>query len=393
MAWEGGSTTFHLRGCDLDAICAICVDGCMPEAAKAAVTSGVTPDDLSEATLMRIKRTPLRRAAWTMLASVGVVLGACGGSDDTDANDATTRSTQTTTTEAPSGPPGPIVFKRLNPATDETDIYTVNPDGSDVRLLLRGPAEGALWSPDGTEISVFCCDDGMAAHFVDVASGELRTIPQPDPTLETFCGGAWSPDGERVACEIFGVDDPNLNGLYSIRASDGGDLTRITSNPGGSDLAGDYSPDGTRLVFVRFVEEGAPPVGMFVINVDGSELRQLTPPDMILDEDGFAGRWSPDGSSILVVARTAADRKAIWVVNADGGDPEPLAITPACGGAASEPGQFGCYSPSWSPDGKQIVFVRSDGSKESIYIVNADGSGIVQVTDGEDDQPHWGTPR
>ncbi len=50
-----------------------------------------------------------------------------------------------------------------------------------------------------------------------------------------------------------------------------------------------------------------------------------------------------------------------------------------------------CYSPSWSPDGEQTVFTRSDGAGESIYLVKADGSGLVQLTDGEDDQPHWGT--
>jgi Tol biopolymer transport system component len=324
----------------------------------------------------------------SLVVLVGVILvGAC--SETTD--DRSTGSTPTTTTEAPSGPPGPIVFKRLDPVRDETDIYTVNPDGSNARKLLQGPAEGARWSPDGTEISVFCCDDGMAGHFIDVATGELRTVPPPDPTMETFCGGAWSPDGERLACETFGVDDPGLNGIYSIRAAEGGDLTRITSNPGGSDMAGDYSPDGRRLVFVRSQDER--PVGFFVTNLDGSGLRQLTPKDMIVDDSGFAGRWSPTGNRILIVARTSEKHhKAIWVVDADGGVPQQLPIEPACGGPSSDTGEFGCYSPSWSPDGNKIVFARSDGSGESIYIVDADGSDLVQVTDGEDDQPVWGTP-
>lgn len=345
----------------------------------------------------------LVRRGFVLILAGAVVLGACGGGSDSDTtSDTSTTSTvssETTTTTAapsgtsgPSGPSGPIVFKRLAPGKEEgeEDIYTVNPDGSGVRLLFRGPAEGPLWSPDGTEVFVFCCDDGMAAHFVNVARGELRSLPQPDPAaLEAFCGGAWSPDGERLTCETFGGEDPSLNGIYSIRASDGSDLTRITSNPGGNDIPGDYSPDGSQIVFSRFVEDGAS-LGMFVVNVDGSGLRQITPTDMNLDEDGFAGEWSPDGNSILVVARTAADRKAIWVVSAAGGDPVPLPIDPECGGSATEPGTYGCYSPSWSPDGTKIVFVRSDGSGESIYMVNADGSGLVQVTDGEDDQPHWG---
>ena len=142
---------------------------------------------------------------------------------------------------------------------------------------------------------------------------------------------------------------------------------------------------------MRWQEER--PVGVYVTNVDGSELRQLTPTDMILDDSGHAGSWSPNGNDILFVARESEDHhKAIWIVNADSGATEQLPITPACGGPLSEPDAFGCYSPSWSPDGDRIVFARFDGSGESIYIVNADGSGLVQVTDGEDDQPDWGRP-
>ena len=314
-------------------------------------------------------------------------LVACSGDD---ADETSAGSDSATTSAAPTAS-GQIVFERLDPASDEADIYTVDPGGSNERELFHGPAQGPRWSPDGTEVSLFCCDDGMIAHFIDVATGELRTVPSPDPNLELFCGFSWSPDSERVTCEGFGVDDPDRNGIYSIRAADGGALTRITSIPGGDDIAGDYSPDGSRLVFVRFQDDL--PVGLFVVNVDGSGLRRLTPRGMILDDSGFAGSWSPNGNTILIVARPGeADHKAIWTVDADGGPPEQLAITPTCGGPSSEPGEFGCYSPSWSPDGEQIAFTRSDGSTESIYVVNADGSGLVQVTDGEDDRPRWGTP-
>ncbi len=115
---------------------------------------------------------------------------------------------------------------------------------------------------------------------------------------------------------------------------------------------------------------------------------QLTPPDMIVEGD--AGRWSPTGDKILFVARTAEDEhQAIWIVSADGGDPQQLPI-PTCGGPV-EPGNLSCYSPSWSPDGEQIAFVRSDGITGDIYVVNADGSGLVQLTyGGVDSQPDWG---
>jgi hypothetical protein len=67
---------------------------------------------------------------------------------------------------------------------------------------------------------------------------------------------------------------------------------------------------------------------------------------------------------------------------------------PSCGGAISDPGSQGCFQPSWSPDGKKIVFSRgtSSDNDSNIYAVNADGTHLTQVTHGGRDQaPDWGT--
>jgi len=222
-----------------------------------------------------------------------------------------------------------IVFKRLDASTGGTVIYSVNPDGSQATQLFEEVAEAPRWSPDGTEIAIFCCDDGLSVHILDAATGELRTLPQPDPGLEAFCGHSWSPDGERLTCESFGTTDSGRNGIYSIRVSDGGDLQRITSVPDGDDLPGDYSPDGKQLVFVRLAKQG--PSGLFVTNVDGTGLKRLTPDGMLFDESGSNGRWSPNGDQILFVARTAEENhKAIWVVDADGGTPPLAAADHSC---------------------------------------------------------------
>jgi Tol biopolymer transport system component len=322
------------------------------------------------------------------LCLIAILLFACS-SDEPEADNATTSSTASTSTTEPSSPAGPIAFQR---GGDEADIYAVDLDGTNEQRLFEGPAQLGRWSPDGTELAIFCCDNGMVAHLLNVSTRELREFPAPDPTLETHCGFAWSPGGDRLSCETFGIDDPALNGIYTIRTSDGGDLTRITSNPGGDDIPGDYSPDGARMVFVRFVDEK--PVGFFVTNVDGSGLRQITTQGMVIDDSGFGGRWSPDGTKILIVGRSAEDRhKAIWVVDAASGEPTLLEMSPACGKPSTDPGEYGCYAPSWSPDGTQIVFTRSDGSTESIYTANADGTDVVQITDGNDDQAVWGTTR
>ena len=142
----------------------------------------------------------------------------------------------------------------------------------------------------------------MVAHLLDTATGELRELPAPDPGLGDLLRYTWSPDGDRLACETFGVDDPTLTGIYAISTSDGGDLTRITSNPGGDDIPGDYSPDGSQMVFVRF-EDDEPRRPLRDQRRRLGAAADSPPTGCSSTRDGFGGRSSPDGSQILVVAR------------------------------------------------------------------------------------------
>jgi hypothetical protein len=61
----------------------------------------------------------------------------------------------------------------------------------------------------------------------------------------------------------------------------------------------------------------------------------------------------------------------------------------ACGGANDDPNGIACLAPRWSPDGTKIIFVAvSPATGSNIYTVNADGSGLAQVTfDGGSDSP------
>jgi Tol biopolymer transport system component len=272
------------------------------------------------------------------------------------------------------GPNGRIVFSRVV-QDDNTVTYTVNPDGSHLQQLFPGFSGYPRWSPDGSQISLLApCTDGeenCAATIVDPDTGTFRQFKWPDPTLETNCSG-WSPDGTRLTCESFGVTDPNRNGIYTIQASDGRDLRRITSNPGGDDIPGDYSPDGNRLVFSR-TDPSRPAnanVALFVVNVDGTGPRRITPWGLPFFED--PGRWSPDGTTILF-----DDRRSLYVVHPDGSG---LAKIPLVTRSFSR-----LQNPDWSPDGTKIVVslftATTPGTGQAgIYTANADGSDLQQVT-------------
>ena len=287
------------------------------------------------------------------------------------------------------GPNGRIAYCLYIPEIDSCDLYTANPDGTDEQLLVAGPAEAPRWSPDGSRIAIVCFQGEF--EFVrnctmnPDGSGLVQLMP--DPTLNEGVG-AWSPDGTRIAFE--GWDDVNPDrtpGVFTMRSSDGGDLVRLTTNPyGGHDIATDYSPDGSRVLFLREnpqLNHHASSFAIFRVNTDGTGVTQLTPWGLAAG----GGRWSPDGSRIVFASASNRPKGSLWMVNPDGTGLHKVFQDP--GGAA--------FQPTWSPAGDRILFalIRSSahGGVEDLYSVSADGTGLTAVTNTPDfeDSPDWGS--
>jgi Tol biopolymer transport system component len=122
-------------------------------------------------------------------------------------------------------------------------------------------------------------------------------------------------------------------------------------------------------------------MGLFVINTDGSGQHRITPSGLIM-QVGNTGDWSPRGNYIIFSRKsTAGGRGSIWTIRADGSHLRPLKVKGLGGG-------IGCHAPRWSPDGRKIVFAANSSTASNIYVANADGTGLVQVThDGGSDDP------
>ena len=99
---------------------------------------------------------------------------------------------------------------------------------------------------------------------------------------------------------------------------------------------------------------------IFVMNADGTEVRQLTDND---SEEGFPS-WSPDGKQIAFVSYRDGEFE-IFVMNADGTEERQL---------TDNDSDSDSTFPSWSPDGKRIAFSSDRYGEDAIFVMNADGT-------------------
>ena len=257
---------------------------------------------------------------------------------------------------------GRLLFSRFDEATHTfTGMFVSRPDGSAETEVPLPFVEGdGAWSRSGSEIAVATqlADKRIGTAIISTDGTVLRVLEIPDPTLNLPCG-VWSIDDARLWCEGWDDADPSRAGTYTVRASDGGDLQRLTTPPEGmKDLQGDYSAAG-QVVFKRYAgDEGDGP--LMLVDASGGEPWPLS-------SNSFSdpGRFSPDGASIL----TSVDYRIV-ILDLDGKVVQTVA----------EPGA-NLFGPVWSPDGTRIAFSRGVGGPfADLFTSLPDGTDRQQVT-------------
>jgi Tol biopolymer transport system component len=265
-----------------------------------------------------------------------------------------------------------LAFRSTRDGNEE--IYTMSPDGTNLRRLTDDPAPDARssWSPDGRLIafeSWYRDGTGDWEVYVMNADGSNPHNLTHNPSWDS--SPAWSPDGRSIAFQSHRTG--NLE-IY-VMNMDGTAPRNLTQYPGADDVNPAWAPDG-RFIAFRASRDGDSEI--YVMNADGTNQRNITKEPA--DDDLAA--WSPDGRSIAFQSQRNGNWE-IYVMNADGTNLRRLTQH-----AAND------IAPTWSPDGRSIAFQSQRNGNWEIYVMNADGTNLRRLTQhaADDEFPSW-SPR
>jgi Tol biopolymer transport system component len=190
---------------------------------------------------------------------------------------------------------------------------------------------------------------------------------------------SWRPDGRKLALMSNRATPTNPTGDYEIFVidADGSGLRQLTANDL-DDENPSWSPDGRKLVFQRDFDPVFEQLDydLFTMQADGTHQRNLTRSPDINEQDAD---WSPDGRRITF-ASDRDDDFEIYTIRPDGSRVRQLTFN-----------ELADRYPAWSPAGHRIAFATDRDGNSEIYTMRADGSAQTRLTfnDADDTQAAW----
>jgi len=257
-------------------------------------------------------------------------------------------------------------------------IWIMRPDGSGRRRLtaeVGDPGEDSpAWSPDGKRIAFSAIRADRVRIYVRDSDGKNEICLTPDAGMaEDYEHPAWSPDAKTIAfCAYPGG---RKSSQICVMSADGTGQRQLTSGDSYNWFPC-FSTDGRRIFF-ETTRDGNREI--YAMNADGSNPTNLTQHP----EKDQLPAVAPDGKRIAFMTGRDLENAEVGVMNLDG---SKFVNLTKHGARDSEP--------AWSPDGNWLVFTRSDQRERpgpmDICIMQADGSGVVNLTRSRGRTENWG---
>ena len=195
----------------------------------------------------------------------------------------------------------------------------------------------------------------VAASTASGASGASTAVPSLTPAASLD-----QPVGHIVlTCQIY--KEISMEQICIMNA-DGSGYRRLTTEDGVRHFYPSLAPDGRSVVYSAYREDNV--YELYELTLADGVAKRLTDRLGIL----VAPEISPDGKLIVFTRGSAtSDLSYVWLMNRDGSKPHRLISIPS-------------WDPTWSPDGRQILFASSMDGSNQLYVINLDGSGLRKVT-------------
>ncbi len=271
---------------------------------------------------------------------------------------------------------GTIVFTSDRNGPRNWEIYAIRTDGSGLTNLTC--TEGAdiepVWSPDGSKIAFVTNRDGITDREIYVmdADGSNQTRLTEGEAFD--CSPAWSPDGSKIA---FSSQRTGSDQIF-VMNTDGSNPVQISDGTA-SDRSPAWSPDGAKIAFVsdRYGNDRKGNDDIFVMDADGSKnVVRLTE---VMEYDLYPS-WSHDGR-FLLFSSSRDGAQEVFIMKSDGALQTRLTLTD----------NFYELESVWSPDDLGFAFAGGKGRNYDIYLTDRTGRDRVNLTNDthQNRHPSW----